>query len=82
MNGIQLRSVSIGKGIVHWRVEYPTMAKKNRNLRREYENLDEACAEMKRFLRKDQLDPATAKIVEDRAPEGAWGERAEAAAPR
>lgn len=82
MNGIQLRSVSMGKGFVHWEVVYPHLARKNRNLRREYGELDEACVELKRYLRRDQVDPATAKLVEERAPEGAWGERAEAPAKR
>jgi len=82
MNGIQLRSVSIGKGIVHWQVVYPHMARRNRHLRREYDDLDEACAELKRYLRRDQVEAATAKLVEEHAPEGAWGAQAEAGAAR
>jgi hypothetical protein len=59
---------------------YPHLARKNRNLQAEYAELDEACAELKRYLRRDQVDSATAALVESRAPAGAWGERAEAAA--
>jgi hypothetical protein len=72
MSGIQLISVSMGKGIVQWRVVYPNLARKNRNLQREYGELDEACAELKRALPRDQVEPKTAALIEERVPDGDW----------
>lgn len=80
MSGIRLESVSIGKGTVTWRVVYPHLARKNRNLEREYGELGEACVALKRFLDRDELDPKTAALVEEHAPEGAWGSEASAGA--
>ncbi len=78
MSGIQLQSVSIGKGTVTWRVVYPHLARKNRNLKREYVEVDEACVDLKRFLHRDDLDAGTAALVEKNVPEGAWGSEASA----
>ena len=76
MNTIQLQSVSMGKGIVHWRVVYPSLAKRNRNLKKEYRELDEACADLKRFLKAEQVEPKTRAMVEERAPAIEWGAEA------
>ncbi len=73
MNGIHLQSVSIGKGIVHWGVVYPHLARRNRNLQKEYRELDQACADLKRFLKKDQVEPKTRALIEEHAPAGEWG---------
>ena len=76
MSGIGLTSVSMGKGIVHWRVDHPPLSRKNRNLKKMYEDLDEACADLKRFLASGDVEPKTRAIVEDRRPEGDWGSEA------
>ncbi len=78
MNGIHLQSVPIGKGIVHWRVVYPHLARRNRHLQREYRELDQACADLKRFLQSNQVEPKTRAMVEEHAPEGEWGAEANA----
>lgn len=78
MEGIALVSVSMGKGIVHWRVDYPHLARRNRHLQKEYADLDEACTELKRHLSRDQVEAKTAQLVEERAPEGEWGSGATA----
>jgi hypothetical protein len=76
MDSIRLESTSMGKGIVHWRVVYPHLAKKHRELQREYADLDAACADLKRCLRRDQVDAKTAALVDERAPAGEWGREA------
>ena len=76
MSGIQLVSVSMGKGIVHWRVVYPHLARKHRGLAKEYRELDEACRSLKRCLRREQVAAETATLVDARVPEGEWGAEA------
>ena len=80
MTGIELQSVSIGMGIVHWRVVYPHLARRNRNLQREYADLEHACTDLKQFLTEDQVDAKTVALIEERVPEGAWGAEAESEA--
>jgi hypothetical protein len=80
MNAIQLQSVSMGKGIVHWRVVHPSLSRRNRNLKKQYADLDEACADLKRFLIADEVEARTRAMVEERAPAGEWGTEAGASA--
>ena len=74
---IELQSVSMGKGIVHWRVVYPHLSRRNRHLQKEYRELDEACQCLKRYLHRDDVDPRTAALVDERITEGTWGSHAE-----
>ncbi|MCA8961951.1 MAG: hypothetical protein KDC38_15605 [Planctomycetes bacterium] len=82
MSGVRLEPVSMGKGFVEWQVVYPSLAKKCRGLPSRFEDLREACRELKRHLTADRVDPETVALVEQQAPEGAWGEGAVTAASK
>ena len=71
--GVYLETVSLGKGYVSFRVQVPPMAKRNPHLKKEYDDLDEACRDLKRFLGRDEVDPETVLVVEKQCPEGHWG---------
>ena len=69
---IRLESYSMGKGYVKWRVCYPPMAKKIRGLATEFESLAEAAEALKAHCTREQLDPATAALVEHQLPSAPW----------
>ncbi|MFQ5655681.1 MAG: hypothetical protein ACE5GW_13250 [Planctomycetota bacterium] len=71
--GIRLESVSMGKGIVRWRVQFPPLARRDRNIRREYGDLMEAIGDVKRFCERAQVAEGTARLIEEKLPDGKWG---------
>ncbi len=70
--GIRIESVSLGKGYVAWRIQYPPLVRRRRELKAEYPKLAEACEAVQRWCRRDECDPQTAALVEKNAPEGEW----------
>lgn len=81
--GIALEPVSMGKGFVQWRVVYPTLVKKNRQLAARYDRLEDACAALGQYCRREELDPYTVEQIEAQLreagrPAPTWGANAEA----
>ncbi len=72
-SGVSIETVSIGKGIVNWRVHFPPLAKRHPRVEEEYDDLQEACCDIKRYLEREQVDPETVTLVEQRCPELKWG---------
>ncbi len=71
--GIRLDSVSMGKGFVEWHVHYPPVAKKIRELKGRYDDLNEACADLKRYCLKEEVNGETVRLVEEQCPDISWG---------
>ena len=72
-SGVYLETVSLGKGLVNWKVHFPTLGKTRKSIEKEYDDLVQACRDLKRFLNKDEVDPETAGLIEQQCPDGEWG---------
>ena len=70
--GIRLESVSLGKGLVSWRVNYPPLARRNRAVQPEYERLEDACAALIEHCAREDCDPETIERVERNCPGRTW----------
>ena len=70
----RIESVSMGAGVVRYRVVLPAMKKRPRSLASDYETLQSACVAVKQCFQKDDVDPETVAMVEDKVPDGSWGQ--------
>ena len=70
--GVTLESVSMGKGLVHWRVNLPSLKKRPRTLEREYSRVEDACAAIKKHFTKDEVNAETTDLVERYDSKGEW----------
>ena len=73
MTQVHLESVSMGKGFVHWRVNLPPFKRRPRTLQKQYASLEEACSAVKGHYLREEVEPATADLIEKQDPEGTWG---------
>ena len=72
-SGVYIETVSIGKGFVKWNVHFPTLAIHSPQIKRQYEDLQEVCKDVKQFLQKEEVDPETVELVERECPDVPWG---------
>ena len=72
-SGVYIETVSLGKGYVNWKVHFPTLAKRLPGVKSEYDDLIAACKDVKRFLRREEVDPETVTQVEQHYADGKWG---------
>ncbi len=73
MVGVRIESVSVGKGHVAWCVHFPPLARRRREIEKQYDRLQDACAAVKKYCRREECDPETALRVEHVVPDGGWG---------
>ena len=70
LSGVTVESVSLGKGLVRWRVVLPPMRRRPRGLEKNYETRTEACEAVKKFFLEEEVDPQTATTIGEG---GEWG---------
>lgn len=71
--GIGIQSVSLGKGLVSWKVAFPPLSRKNQRLTGNYESLDELLSDLKKYSSEEQLAPEVRKLMSERDVSGDWG---------
>ncbi len=70
---VYIETVSLGKGLVNWKVHFPPMAKRHPQVKKEYGDLQEVCRDVKRHLEREQVDPETVALVEQHCTDLEWG---------
>lgn len=71
--GIRIQSVSLGKGLVCWQVQFPPLARKNNRLIGEYQALDDLLVDVRRFCSEDQVDQEVIDMMKEREVSEDWG---------
>ncbi|NCF55073.1 MAG: hypothetical protein GWP41_02250 [Planctomycetia bacterium] len=72
-NGLKIQSVSLGKGKVAWKVDFPPVGPKNSKLTGHWESLEEALVALKSSASKAQVDPNTVALADEKCPDTPWG---------
>ncbi|HCW44720.1 MAG TPA: hypothetical protein DGU45_05340 [Planctomycetes bacterium] len=72
-NGLKIQSVSLGKGKVAWKVDFPPVGLKNSKLTGQWESLEEALVALKSSASKAQVDPKTVALADEKCPDTPWG---------
>ena len=77
--GLKVTSVSMGKGEVAWRIDFPPVCRKDAPERRsvgvlakQWDSLEEALTILKKCSPRDGVDPETADLADERCPEVSW----------
>lgn len=71
--GLRVTAVSLGKGEVAWKVDFPPFCRRDPRLKREWKSLEEALGALKRVSERDAVDATTADLADQRCPEITWG---------
>ncbi|MEE2882988.1 MAG: hypothetical protein VYD70_04615 [Planctomycetota bacterium] len=70
--GLKVTSVSMGKGEVAWRIDFPPVCRKDARLKGQWDSLEEALTILKKCSPRDGVDPETADLADERCPEVSW----------
>ncbi len=70
--GLKVTSVSLGKGRVSWKVDFPPVCRKDPRLRGEWDSMEEVLEILKRVSSRDSVDEITAQLADSRCPDVAW----------
>lgn len=71
-NGLKVIAVSLGKGKVAWKVDFPPVGRKDSRLKGQWESLEEALTVLKNSCHKSQVDPETASMADEHCPDTPW----------
>ena len=72
--GLKIASVSLGKGEVAWRIDFPPVCLKDMRLKGQWNSLGEALAVLKKCSPRETVDPDTADLADEHCPEIPWME--------
>ena len=72
--GLKVASVSLGKGEVAWRIEFPPVCMKDIRLKGQWNSLEEALTVLKKYCSRQDVDPDTADLADEHCPEISWAE--------
>ncbi|OUU25329.1 MAG: hypothetical protein CBC13_02255 [Planctomycetia bacterium TMED53] len=70
--GLKIISVSLGKGKVAWKVDFPPIGRKDSRLKGQWETLEEALEALKNYCPRAAVDPNTASLAEEHCPDTPW----------
>ncbi len=73
-NGLKVASVSVGKGLVAWRIDFPPVCRKDARLTGQWDSMEEALSVLKKWSSRESIDPQTADLADEHCPEIAWEE--------
>lgn len=71
--GIKVTLVSLGKGEVAWKVDFPPVGPKDPQLKGQWKSLDQALEMIKKVSSRELVDDATAQLADERCPDSPWG---------
>ena len=71
-NGLKIISVSLGKGKVAWKVDFPPVGRKDARLMGQWETLEDALGVLKNTCQKSEVDPKTASMADEHCPDTPW----------
>lgn len=73
--GLKVTSVSMGKGQVAWKIDFPPVCRKDNRLTGVWNSLEEALSVLKQTSSRSEVDPETAALADEHCPEISWGEK-------
>ncbi|MDE0959783.1 MAG: hypothetical protein OSB09_03300 [Planctomycetota bacterium] len=71
--GLKVTSVSLGKGEVAWKVDFPPVGRKDPRLTGQWKTLEQVLDRIKKVCSRELVDEATAQLADERCPESPWG---------
>ncbi len=71
-DGLKIISVSLGKGKVAWKVDFPPIGRKDSRLKGHWESLEEALNAIKNSCSIEEVDPKTALLADEHCPDTPW----------
>jgi hypothetical protein len=73
-NGLKVASVSVGKGQIAWRIDFPPVCRKDGRLTGQWDSMEEALSVLKKCSTRETVDPKTADLADEHCPEIPWRE--------
>ena len=70
--GLKVTPVSMGKGRVAWRIDFPPVCRKDERLKGQWDSLEEALRVLKECSPRSGVESETAALADERCPEISW----------